>query len=484
MKNRIIIYLRLVVLFAFYANVDAIQVSGDTWGTWDPSNNPYEVIGNLRVPRDSSLTILPGCSIQFMGHYKMQIDSLAKLIAVGTASDSIYFFPIDTVEGWAGVKLYYSDSTSRFSYCSFKYGRRMGTDTSNAIIDYRAAAINIDNCYFYRNQGGVICGLNEYSWDTYTCKAIITSSKFIENNPASGTDGWGGVIEIDFNNTTISNCIFRYNRAGVIMCWGQSIIANNIINDNMGIPVGQYWGNSFIVDHNVICHNTSDWIMPSAIMAQEVFGPVIITNNTMCNNVNGSDMYNGVCAIWNEHTGTTAYLTNNILWGDSSVPLIRNDGNCTININYSDIRGGYSGTGNIDLDPLFVDTANGDYRLRWDSPCIDAGDPASPLDPNGTRADMGALPPYIPEFTLYLPGDISGDWQRLGADVTYGVRYFKGLSSPPPDSLYNDSTGTWLYAAADVNGDCEFRGADITYLVGYFKGINPVLKWCPQTPPF
>ena len=132
---------------------------------------------------------------------------------------------------------------------------------------------------------------------------------------------------------------------------------------------------------------------------------------------------------------------------------------------------------------MFADSANGDYRLQSGSPCIDAGDPSSPYDPDWTRADMGALP-YLHTFANYLPGDINGDNNRVGADVTYGVRYFKGIGNQPPDSVYNDSTGSWLYAAADVNGDCEFAGSDITYLVGYFKSINSILKWCPQTPPF
>lgn len=77
----------------------------------------------------------------------------------------------------------------------------------------------------------------------------------------------------------------------------------------------------------------------------------------------------------------------------------------------------------------------------------------------------------------YLAGDISGDNQRLGGDVTYGVRYFKGIGTAPKDSCYMDSTGSYLYVAGDCNGNCEFRGSDITRLVAYFKG-NAQLNYC------
>jgi len=41
---------------------------------------------------------------------------------------------------------------------------------------------------------------------------------------------------------------------------------------------------------------------------------------------------------------------------------------------------------------LFVDPDENDYNLTTDSPCIDTGDPDSPDDPDGSRADMGGLP--------------------------------------------------------------------------------------------
>ena len=46
---------------------------------------------------------------------------------------------------------------------------------------------------------------------------------------------------------------------------------------------------------------------------------------------------------------------------------------------------------NIFDDPNFVDPENGDYHLVANSPCIDAGNPYSPFDPDGTISDMGAF---------------------------------------------------------------------------------------------
>jgi hypothetical protein len=80
-------------------------------------------------------------------------------------------------------------------------------------------------------------------------------------------------------------------------------------------------------------------------------------------------------------------------------------------------------------------------------------------------------------YCEYLPGDINGDGVRIGGDVTYGVRYFKGVGGPPPDSCYMDSISDYLYVAGDVNGNCEFRGSDITRLVSFFKG-TAVLSTC------
>jgi hypothetical protein len=57
---------------------------------------------------------------------------------------------------------------------------------------------------------------------------------------------------------------------------------------------------------------------------------------------------------------------------------------------YCDIQGNWTGVGNFDLQPLFVNVYADDFHLQPSSPCIDAGSPLAPLDPDGTIADQGA----------------------------------------------------------------------------------------------
>ncbi len=69
-----------------------------------------------------------------------------------------------------------------------------------------------------------------------------------------------------------------------------------------------------------------------------------------------------------------ATVVNSIFWDNTgSNEIDTGCGTPTVNITYSDIQGGYTGTGNIGADPLFMDGGNGDFHLQPTSPCIDVG---------------------------------------------------------------------------------------------------------------
>ncbi len=65
-------------------------------------------------------------------------------------------------------------------------------------------------------------------------------------------------------------------------------------------------------------------------------------------------------------------LVGSIVWGNMYTDGTA-DAPYKSTATYSCFDSSVSGTGNIVADPLFVDAANGDYRLQAGSPCIDAG---------------------------------------------------------------------------------------------------------------
>ncbi|MCP4262560.1 MAG: serine hydrolase [Planctomycetes bacterium] len=125
------------------------------------------------------------------------------------------------------------------------------------------------------------------------------------------------------------------------------------------------------------------------------------------NVLNCTIVENGQEAILNGHP----IIANSILYNNVTSLDMAQISSDLASVTYSDVQGGWPGEGNIVTDPLFVDLENGDYHLksqagRWDltsqswivddvtSPCIDAGDPSTPVDSeplnNGGVINMGA----------------------------------------------------------------------------------------------
>lgn len=129
--------------------------------------------------------------------------------------------------------------------------------------------------------------------------------------------------------------------------------------------------------------------------------------------------------------GGSSEVSNCILWNGGGEILV--DPLETLTVVNSNIQGGWSGTGNINQDPCFLDsngydntlgTADDNLKLNSNSPCIDAGDNTAVTvtndtdnrarivdgDCNGTNVvDMGAY-----EFSYTYLGDFAG-----GCDIDF-----------------------------------------------------------------
>jgi len=222
--------------------------------------------------------------------------------------------------------------------------------------------------------------------------ACRTSSPTITNNILSGNstlDRGGGIYCVNDSSPTIMNNLISLNSAaqgGGIDCRTRSnaTITNNILNGNLALSSSA--GISCLdsnpkITNNILTKNSASHY-GGGIGCTNNSSPTII-NNTISGNLAG---INGGGIVCTEESSPT--VLNTILWADSPDEIYV-DGSSEINITYSDIQGSWSGEGNIDADPLFVDPGNGDYHLQAGSPCIDAGTPdgAPPTDKDGNPRD-------------------------------------------------------------------------------------------------
>jgi hypothetical protein len=217
------------------------------------------------------------------------------------------------------------------------------------------------------------------------------------NNQATN---WGGGMYNTSSAPSLDNVTFRDNQAkrGGGMANGSSsdpTMHNVAFSDNkVSIQGGGMYNHSSnpSLENVIFSDNLAD--SQGGGMYNYVSSPAL-TNVTFSSN--RADAGGGML----NYTNSNPTLVNCILWGNSAptAPEIYNGGSSNSTITYSDIQGGYTGTGNIDADPLFVAPASGDYRLGAGSPAINAGDnsavtTATDLDGNprivNGSVDMGA----------------------------------------------------------------------------------------------
>jgi hypothetical protein len=151
-------------------------------------------------------------------------------------------------------------------------------------------------------------------------------------------------------------------------------------------------------------------------------------------------------------------LTNCILWGNTPDEISLE--NSTITVTYSNVQGGWAGTGNIDADPTFADA---DGRPAPGSPCIDAADnTAVPADTEDLDGDEDVTEP--------VPFDLDGN-PRFADDIGTADT---GLGDPPiVDMGAYEFQGTTL---VDFDPPEEFpaEGEAIREATGDFDGNGTI----------
>jgi len=285
MRSFLATLLTAVVFFPLTAT--ATDVEGDVWGTWTRENSPYNVIGEIRVPPESTLVIEPGILVDFKGHYKFIVDSLATLVAVGTETDSIFFTTQDTATGWHGIRFMHAQSNSELSYCRLEYGKALGTghDRHGGAVYCLCSDARITNNNISENYA------DEYGGAIY-CKS--SNPKVINNTLSRNrARGGGGIFCEDSSSPTVSHNDIRDNEVrfngGGIYCWLNSspTISDNRISGNWarwnggGIYCNRC--SSPTIRDNVISGNRADWSFGGGVYCYQHSDPRITGNNISAN---------------------------------------------------------------------------------------------------------------------------------------------------------------------------------------------------------
>ena len=297
----------------------------------------------------------------------------------------------------------------------------------------------------------------------------------IKNGLGDGSYTWwcGGGITINSASPTIQNCTICNNscefRGGGIATWYNSnpIIKNCIISNNTDWAVCIYYSDTIFLNTLIFGNDGG--------LRCNLSNPIIINTDIINNAGDGIKCLNNSNPI----------ILNSIVWyNDSSITFFYGYTQNTITISYSDIQGGEAGIeinnngtvnwqeGNLNTDPLFIDPVNEDYHLTENSPCIDAGDPDFPFDPDGTIADMGAFyydqtngienyelqisnfklrnypNPFNPTTTIYFSVTQNSDFVNLEVYNIKGQR----VKSFPINQLTNTPVNQIVWNGDDKNG--------------------------------
>jgi hypothetical protein len=313
-------------------------------------------------------------------------------------------------------------------------GGYAGSGGGMGIFGYNGyASPTVTNCIFIGNSADSYGGgiYNYYGYPT------VINCTFIGN---SAMRGGGMAIEGQVPETqwrtTLINCTFSNNTAedgggmfNVGSPWGSyPTVANCIFRDNYSANWGGgicYWDSNSTVTNCTFIGNTAATgggmlnYSSSPTMTNCAFSSNSATcGGGMYNYYSSNSMVTNCTFSGNKSNDTGGGIINNssssltaincILWGNIPNEIINYDYPSSSDaVTYSDVQGGWAGTGNINADPCFVNPDANDYHLKPDSPCIDAGDTTAVSSGVFVDADSnprGVDDPAIPDTGIAVVG--------------------------------------------------------------------------------
>ncbi|MCI5056280.1 MAG: right-handed parallel beta-helix repeat-containing protein [Flavobacteriales bacterium] len=362
--------------------------------------------------------------------------------------------------------------------------------TANSTVRVVNGNITLNNCDFLRNGAheGVIylengsqtltatnCTFTDNDIDLFAIytnqgSAYLTDCTFDDNVGAPG-GGFGGCVYNEYGSGVmrIERCTFTNNSS---------------------------WGLFGVVEHNPTNANTS-WIRNCTFYNNSP-AAIGLHGGNQNTSIEHCSFYGNATAVSLNNSTNVFSVRNCIIWGNTTEIYTNNSP--TYTVTYCDIEGGgFSGVGNMNLDPRFNSPGTGDLSIIACSPCIQAGDNtgASATDILGNSrifssvTDMGAYE-YQGLNTAIAPttynctpaSGTSGSSRSLSASGGLGsYQWFANecggtpFATGSPVSVSPASTTT--YYVNTINGACQSmcRAVTATVIVSCSGNPNGTVTW-------
>ena len=306
---------------------------------------------------------------------------------------------------------------SEFSYCSFENIPQIFTLNSDSVF--------VENCTFFENKcigdlttGSYLDIQHSFIHSSEATKPVITLFDNSSLNIFRSTfDHTGEILISDSANVNIYHSVFmNMDKSLSLKDNCNAVLKNNLFSENEKavLLLCEYYDNGLgaLLNFNITLNN-------SIFIGNEM----AISSDSMA-----AAFYNGSSNIkYNEFWNNTYDKFNVSLYEIGSVTGVNMNGDSCDNYK------------NIFLDPQLDD----DFHLTFDSPCINAGNPDSPKDPDSTIIDIG---PFFYDLSTQIE-----EYEKGNMTVT-------GYPNPAKEkicfdlNLENDVSGTAVITLYNLNG--------------------------------
>jgi hypothetical protein len=269
----------LIFVFVLQSFSQTSVPPSEVAGSWKLGGSPYLIQGDITVPSESTLTVDPGVSVIFQGHYALNVQG--RLLAIGTKTDSIRFTVSDTsgfsnfgstLGGWSGIRLLntpaLSDSTI-LAFCIVQHGKAVGSgypsNTGGGISIENFSKVRVSDCLIThcvaggsQLPGGGGIGL--------TGAGLVLERNLITDNVSTGQAGallvngakvWSTGNHYVGNSTPGPGGAIVVEGGSVLSLLGDSLVNNRSSNNGGGLQA--YGQTQMTLERLSFIGNSANW---------------------------------------------------------------------------------------------------------------------------------------------------------------------------------------------------------------------------------